>query len=138
MSLVIDSSITLAWFFKDERTPAVLAVFSDVQDAGAVVPILWRYEVANALQMAVRRRRITTADRDETLADLTEIDVMLDPEGNEYAWSSSLRLSDRHRLTVYDAAYLELAQRRRLPLATLDRALIRAGEAEGVKVIGHE
>lgn len=138
MSLVIDSSITLAWFFKDERTPAVLAVFSDVQDAGAVVPILWRYEVANALQMAVRRRRITTADRDETLADLTEIDVMLDPEGNEHAWSSSLRLSDRHRLTVYDAAYLELAQRRRLPLATLDRALIRAGEAEGVKVIGHE
>lgn len=136
MSLVIDASITLSWFFKDERTAASRAVFDNVLDEGAVVPVLWRFEVANSLQMAVRSHRIEARDRDETLADLGEIDVAIDAEGNALAWSSCVELADQHRLTVYDATYLELAQRRRLRLATLDKALIRAAKAELVPVVG--
>ena len=70
MSLVIDSSITLAWLFDDERTPQADAVMRQVAKAGAVVPSLWRLEVANGLQSAVRRKRIDAAFRDASIADL--------------------------------------------------------------------
>jgi predicted nucleic acid-binding protein len=136
VSLVIDASITLSWFFKDERTAASRAVFDEVLDDGAIVPVLWRFEVANSLQMAVRRSRIAATDRDETLADLRNIEIAVDLEGSALAWTSCVQLAERHRLTVYDAAYLELAQRRRLKLATLDVALILAARTEHVPVIG--
>lgn len=136
MSLVLDCSVTLSWYFEDERTEASRAVLDQVVEEGAIVPPLWRFEVANGLQMAVRRRRIDGSFRDETLADLAELDILSDPDSDGQAWSSTLRLADRHRLTVYDAAYLELAQRRRLPLATLDLALSRAAVAELITVLG--
>lgn len=136
MTLVLDSSMTLAWYFEDEESESSEAVFDEVTENGAVVPALWRFEVANGLQLAVRRKRIGSAYRDESLADLEKLDVTIDPEGDIYAWSASVKLAERHTLTVYDAAYLELAQRRRLALATLNRALLRAGEVEGVPVIG--
>jgi predicted nucleic acid-binding protein len=133
---VIDSSITLAWYFDDEETEATRDLFDQVVEHGAVVPELWRYEVANALQMAVRRSRIDARYRDESLADLDALDIAVDPECDTYVWSATLRLAERHGLTIYDAAYLELAQRLRLTLATLDAALIRAGRAELVTVVG--
>lgn len=136
MTLLLDSSMTLSWYFEDEESEASQAVFDDVSENGAVVPALWRFEVANGLQLAVRRKRIGPAYRDDSLADLAMLDVTIDPESDTHAWSASVKLAERHTLTVYDAAYLELAQRRRLALATLDRALIRAGKAEGVPVIG--
>jgi predicted nucleic acid-binding protein len=136
MSLVIDASITLSWFFKDERTAASRVVFDEVLDNGATVPLLWRYEVANSLQMAVRRQRIAAVDRDETLADFRDIEISVDLEGGAFAWSNCVQLADRHGLTIYDAAYLELAQRRRMTLATLDAALIGAARAELVPVVG--
>ena len=137
MSLVIDSSITLSWYFADEASSKSQAVLDEVGENGAVVPPLWRFEVANGLQMAVRRKRIDAAYRDDTLADLRILDVSVDPESSAHAWSASVRLAERHGLTVYDAAYLELAQRRRLRLATLDRALIAAARSELVETIGH-
>ncbi len=136
MSLVIDGSITLAWYFTDERTEASHAVLRQVAEEGAIVPALWRIEVANGLQMAVRRKRVDAHFRDRALAHLGTLDIMTDTEGEAYAWSTSVQLAERHALTVYDASYLELAQRRRLRLATLDMALIRAGRAELVAVIG--
>lgn len=136
MTLVLDSSMTLSWYFEDEESEASQAVFDEVTENGAIVPALWRFEVANGLQLAVRRKRIGPAYRDESLADLEKLDVTIDAESETYAWSASVRLAERHALTVYDAAYLELAQRRRLALATLDLALVRAGKAEGVPVIG--
>ena len=120
MSLVIDSSITLAWYFEDERTEASDAVLQRVVEEGAVVPPLWRFEVANGLQMAVRRKRIDAAlSRSRIGSILRDWTLLPTPTAMLYAWSASVQLADRHRLTVYDAAYLELAQRRRLRLATL-------------------
>ena len=136
MSVVIDSSITLSWYFEDEITEESDAVLSRIGDEGAVVPSLWRFEVANGLQVAAKRKRISAAFRDQVLARLSELDIVADPESDVHAWSAGVRLAERHGLTVYDAAYLELAQRRRLSLATLDTALIRAGRAELVPVIG--
>lgn len=136
MSLVIDSSVTLSWCFHDERTDAATSLLHRVGETGAVVPGLWRLEVVNGLQMAVRRERIDAAYRDATLADLRSLPIEVDPETDRMAWSGILQLADRFRLTSYDAAYLELAQRRALPLASLDKALQAAAREAGVTVIG--
>ena len=135
MSLVIDSSMTLAWYFEDERTAASIAVLDRVAE-GAMVPALWRLEVLNGLQVAVRRGRISIAYRDASLTDLSSLVIAIDPGTNHQAWSATLQLCDRFGLTPYDAAYLELAQRRRLPLATLDGELVRAAQAENVPLVG--
>jgi predicted nucleic acid-binding protein len=132
LSLVIDSSITLAWLFEDEGTPQADAVMRQVAEAGAVVPSLWRLEVANGLQSAVRRKRIDVAFRDASIADLHSLPIAVDTETDRNAWGTTLTLAERCRLTLYDAAYLELAQRLRLPLASLDTELRAAGRALGV------
>lgn len=79
----------LAWIYSDET---------------------WGLEVANALEMGVRRRRTNGAFRDATLSDLARLPIRVDPDTGRYAWSATLQLATRHRLTLYDAAYLELAQ----------------------------
>lgn len=136
MSLVIDSSATLAWIYADETTPAIRDVFDRVADEGAMVPSLWRLEVANSLTMAVRRQRIDMDFRQAVLADLALWDVTVDQHTDARAWNNTLGLADKFRLTLYDAAYLELAQRRDLPLATLDAALRTAAKTAGVQVLG--
>lgn len=136
MSLVLDSSATLAWIYSDETTDAIRAVFDQVAGAGAVVPALWRLEVANSLTVAVRRNRIDFEFRRAALADLALLDITTDQHTDSQAWSETLLLADRYRLTLYDAAYLELAQRRKLPLATLDQELITAAQASGAKTLG--
>jgi predicted nucleic acid-binding protein len=136
VSLVIDSSMTLAWYFEDEKTETSLAVLDRVVEAGAIVPVLWPLEVLSGLQAAVRRGRITAAYRDAALDDLRALVIVIDPGTNQHAWSATLRLCDRFGLTPYDAAYLELAQRLRLSLATLDGELIRAAQTESVPLVG--
>jgi predicted nucleic acid-binding protein len=136
MSLVLDCSITLAWVYADETTAAVRHVFDLVSQGGAWAPALWRLEVANVLEMSTRRGRHNAAFRDATLADLTHLPIQVDGETDIRAWTETLGLAERHRLTLYDAAYLELAQRRGLPLATLDRDLRRAAGAEKVRALG--
>lgn len=132
--MVLDSSMCLSWCFEDERTPEALAVRERVVEGGAVVPPLWRYEVANALLMAQRRGRIDTERRAALLQALGAFGIEEDraPEGDP--WRATVQLADLHRLTVYDAAYLELAQRRRLQLATLDKALAEAAGQAGVAI----
>jgi len=136
MSLVIDASLTVAWYFEDETTPATEAILDRVSEAGATVPTLWRLEVANAFQSAIRRKRITAPYRDQSLAELTQMPITIDADTNVYAWTTTLRLAERFALTIYDSAYLELAQRRSLPLATLDAALREAAAALGVTLLG--
>ena len=136
MSLVLDSSATLAWIYMDERSEAIAGVFDQLTASGAWAPSLWRLEVANVLEMGVRRGRMDAAFRDATLADLELLPVQTDPDTDKHAWRSTLRLAERHGLTVYDAAYLELALRRGLPLASLDRELRAAAEAEKVALLG--
>jgi predicted nucleic acid-binding protein len=136
LSLVIDASLTMAWYFEDESTPATDALLDRVADAGALVPGLWRLEVANAFQTAIRRQRVDAVYRDASLAELALMPITIDADTNTYAWSATLRLAERFSLTVYDAAYLELAQRRSLPLATLDRDLRAAAPALNIELLG--
>ena len=136
MSLVLDSSVTLAWIYSEETTEPIRQVFYAVAEHGATVPTLWRLEVANSLTVAVRRGRIDADFRSAALADLALLDITTVPHNDSLAWGQTLALADRFRLTVYDAAYLELAQRRALPLATLDEELGAAAAGLGLPVLG--
>ena len=136
MSLVLDSSAALAWIYAEETTDAVRRVFEIVAEDGALVPALWRLEVANSLTVAVRRGRIDLEFRNAALTDLALLDIATDPYTDAYGWAATLHLADRFRLTLYDAAYLELAHRRSLPLASLDADLRAAGLTLGVPLLG--
>jgi predicted nucleic acid-binding protein len=136
VNLVLDTSVTLAWIYPDETTDAVRQVFDAIASHGAVVPALWPLEVANSLTIGMRRGRITAPFRAAALADLARLEISVDPETDARAWDATLRLADQFQLTVYDAAYLELAQRRLLPLASLDNELREAAQAAGVELLG--
>jgi predicted nucleic acid-binding protein len=136
MSFVLDASVTLAWAYAEETSSAVRRVFERLADHGAWVPSLWRLEVANALEMNLRRGRRDAAFRDATLEDLALLPIAVDRETDQQAWGATLHLAVRHRLTTYDAAYLELAQRRGIPLATLDSELRTAAATEKVPLLG--
>jgi predicted nucleic acid-binding protein len=136
LSLVLDSSAALAWIYGDETTEPIRRLFDLVADEGAVVPALWRLEVANSLTVAVRRGRIDAGFRRAALGDLALLDITTDQQTDSNAWGETLSVADRYRLTVYDAAYLELAERRRIPLATLDDELCAAAVAHGVRLLG--
>lgn len=100
------------------------------------MPALWRLEVANGLQVSMRRRRLMAAFRDDALDQLARMPITVDAETDTHAWTGTLHLADRFRLTLYDAAYLELASRRHVPLATLDQPLREAAVALGVDQLG--
>lgn len=136
MSLVLDSSVALAWVYDDEGGDAIDQVLERVVQGGAWVPAIWHLEVANSLEQAVRRRRIDAAFRDAALANLSDLDIKSDPETNVHAWTATLALAEKFRLTLYDAAYLELARRRHLPLASLDRDLRAAAESIETILLG--
>ena len=136
MSLVLDGSATLGWLYPDEGSPVAAKAFELVAAEGAWVPSLWRLEVANSLQVGIRRGRIDALFRDSALADLGRLNIMIDGDTDRLAWTAILAFADRLRLTVYDAAYLELAHRRSLPLAALDGPLCAAARTLGVPVIG--
>jgi predicted nucleic acid-binding protein len=137
MSLVLDSSVTLAWLYSDEITEPIRRVFETVAERGAVVPALWRLEIANSLTVAARRGRIDREFRRAALSDLAMLEITTDPHTETNAWGQTVQLADQCELTVYDAAYLELALRRRLPLATLDQKLRAGSTGCGVEVLGN-
>ncbi len=132
MAFVLDASITACWAFQDEDHPDAGLAFHRMRAEEAVVPCLWWFEVRNILVVNERRRRIAESDTAAFLLNLSRLRVRLDrlPEGD-----AVLRLARTHRLSVYDAAYLELAQREGLPLATLDADLRRAAADEGVELL---
>ena len=135
MSLVLDASMTIAWLFDDERTDAAHAVMLRVVAEGAIVPCLWRLEVGNVLRNAARRQRCDEAYVDLSLQRLGRLPVAVDEETNRHAWDATRALSRRYDLTLYDAAYLELALRENIALATLDAELAKAASAESVALI---
>jgi predicted nucleic acid-binding protein len=136
VSLVIDASMTLAWCFEDETAPASEQILDRVVETSSWVPVLWRFEVGNALQMAVRRKRISQTYRDNWLAKLSAMPIQTDPEADAHAWTTALHLADNFGLTLYDAAYVELAQRYSLPLATLDRQMQVAATTLNIELLG--
>lgn len=136
MSLVLDCSVTLAWLLPNEESGPAQTVLDRIVASRAWVPSLWRLEVANSLQSAVRRKRIDAQFRDASLADLELLNIQIDPDTASFAWNDTLRLADVHGLTVYDAAYLELAQRLSLPLASQDTQLRVAATNCNVPLLG--
>ncbi len=136
MSFVVDNSVALAWCFEDEHTAALMDLLDRVAETGAFAPSLWPLEALNGLLMAERRRRVDARRRQRLAGFLRALPIALDPETADRAWSVTAPLAERYRLSLYDAAYLELAQRRKLPLATLDRDLIKAAKALGTTVLG--
>jgi predicted nucleic acid-binding protein len=136
LSLVLDASMAIAWLFEDERTEAAVAVLRRVAAEGAVVPSLWRLEIANVLEVAVRRGRCDRPHVDRSLGRLGALPITADEETDSRAWSETLTLAREAGLTLYDAAYLDLALRRRLALASRDAALVVAARERGVEVLG--
>lgn len=135
MSFVLDNSVALAWCFEDERTPAVLAILDRLTEAGAMAPQLWPIEAVNGLLTAERRGRITGLERQRLAGFLRALPISIDDQTASQVWTATAQLAGQHRLSAYDAAYLELAQRLALPLATRDQALIVAAEAIGVPLL---
>ena len=129
---VLDCSATIPWVSASEATPGTDALL-DVLAAGgkAWVPALWHLELGNVLLHAQRKRRIDKAGIEKFLSALNVYDIEVDPETMTVAWSKTLGLADSFALSVYDAAYLELALRRGLPLASLDDSLRRAVQKAG-------
>jgi predicted nucleic acid-binding protein len=130
--LVLDGSLTLAWYFADEADPYADAVAQGLTTREAVVPSLWRLEIANTLVVGERRRRSTQAQAAAFLARLERLPIVIDDQTDARAWGETIRLARAHTLSAYDAAYLELAMRRGLPLASLDDQLKAAAAAVGV------
>jgi predicted nucleic acid-binding protein len=131
---VLDASFTFQWLFQDEASPEGYAALAVIGRDGAVVPALWFVEMTNVLGIAERRGRIAEAELQDALRLLRSLPLVVD-EPPSLAWSEPvLQLMRAHRLTAYDATYLELACRRGLPLATKDRDLLVAAPAVGASL----
>jgi len=133
VSIVVDTSVTLAWVFEDEGTPATEELLDRVCEEGGVVPSLWQYEVSNAVLTAVRRERLDKAAATHLLTLLGQLNLRVEQAGMDMA--RVLELAASSGLTAYDAAYLDVAMTLGVPLATLDNRLARAAEAVGVSVL---
>jgi len=135
-TFVIDCSITMAWCFSDESTAATVGIQDRLVREACVVPVHWPLEVANVLAMAEKRKRIAEPASTQFLSLLSVMEIHVDLESSSRAFGYALPLCRSHGLTSYDAAYLDLALCRQLPLASLDDALRRAAVSLGVEVLG--
>ena len=132
---VIDASLALTWCFDDQATPETDRLLDRVRDDGAVAPALWRLELANVLLQAEKRGRISAEDVEQRLRLIAQLPISIDSETNSRAWRDTIDLARSEGLTSYDAAYLELALRRRAPLMTLDRDLAIAARRRGLEAL---
>lgn len=135
-TLIIDCSLTMAWCFADEYTEETAQIQDRLVAEAAVVPAHWFLEVANVLVMAEKRRRISAADSTQFVQLLAALDIEVDGESAARAFDHLMPLCRNYGLTSYDAAYLDLALRWQLPLATLDDDLRKAATTLGVHILG--
>jgi predicted nucleic acid-binding protein len=131
-SAVVDASVVAPFLLADEAGDQSERVLALLTDGVAFVPQHWRLEIANLGLMAVRRRRISVSELNEGIKLLGDFQLSVDPDTDRHAWRRTLELAALHDLTSYDAAYLDLAMRRGLQLATRDAKVVRAAEREGV------
>ena len=133
-SFIVDASVGFAWVYPGQATPETDHLLDEVAaGAAVVVPALWFLEVANVLLIAQRRHRLTAIQRKAALQQLTALHFTVDEEGARHAFGKTSELAEKHGLTIYDAAYLEVALRRSLPLASRDEALRSATRRCGIK-----
>ena len=135
-SFIVDCSVALAWVFGNQATEYTRELLmKQRRGAALVVPSLWYYEVANGLVVGLRRKLLTADNHADALRFFKSLRLTRDDEGVEEAFSVTSTLSQRYGLTVYDASYLELALRRRIPFATRDVALQAAARKSGVELL---
>ena len=133
---VIDASIGLAWVHPSQATSQTAALLRQVElGAELVVPALWFSEVANALLVLERRKKLSADEREKALSRLASLGASIDEEGPRLAFTATSKLAFEHGLSVYDACYLELAARRKLALASRDDTLRAAAKRSGVKLL---
>ena len=133
--LVLDASVALSWCFKNEATATADRVLERLATEAASVPAIWHLEIANVLALSERRGWITPANSSEFIALLETLDVVIDEETPSRALGLVFDLARAERLTAFDAAYLELAMRLGIPLASKDADLCDAAERLGVNVL---
>jgi predicted nucleic acid-binding protein len=133
MPFVLDASIAAAWVLQDEDEPAARTALQRIAGDAAIVPSLFWFEIRNILVVNERRGRLTEPVTRKFLRSLASLPVSIDSDPEE---DRVMRLARLHKLSVYDAAYLELAQRQSVPLASLDAALLKAAKSEKVRVLG--
>lgn len=134
-SLVLDCSIAICWCFEDEASPETDAILEIVRDKGAIVPNLWHLEVANVFLKAKNRSRIKTTEIQMRLDLLAKLPIKTDGETHLRVFREIVNIAERENLTAYDAAYLELAIRCSLPMATKDKTLSQAGSRAGIRIL---
>lgn len=132
---VPDTSVALAWCFEDESSPTADAILDLLVSSEAIVPAIWPVEVGNALLAGERRKRITPAEIARSLELLCSLNIRLDDARLGLGVDDLVALARSQKLSVYDAAYLSLAMREGIPLATLDRALARAAQRAGISLL---
>ena len=133
MPFVVDASVALAWCFEDEANAHTEAVLDLLADDTTIVPSLWELEVSNVLLLGERRRRLTESQTTRFVALLGQLPILVDSASTDMA--AVIALGRQYTMTAYDAAYLALAQREGVPLASLDRKLREAAQVSGVRLI---
>ncbi len=132
---VVDNSVVMTWCFKDETSQYADAVLDSLEVAKAFVPSIWPLEVGNVLLVAERKNRLSEADSTRFIALLTELPIIVEQEQPERVIMEILALAREHKLSSYDASYLDLAMRKGLPIATLDNNLIAAAKRSQVPIV---
>lgn len=135
MGFVLDASIALSWCFADEATEKTTALLDRLEQETAIVPAIWPLEIGNILLSAQRRKRISYADMMQFLEMFKNINIQIDLETMNKCFNEITSLAYSEQLTTYDAAYLELAIRTGLPLATKDQQLLTAGRRLGIHLL---
>ncbi len=133
--VVVDASVTISWCIADEATEISDRMLVTASRRGMVVPVIWWLEVTNIMVLGRRRNRVTEADWDDLESTMAKFDVETDQFDSSRIVNAAARMSSEFRLSVYDACYLELAFRRKLPLMTMDKMLISASLASGVSIL---
>jgi predicted nucleic acid-binding protein len=132
---VLDTSVSVSWFFEDEGGDYAADVLESLNTREAVVPALWQLEVANVLVVAERRKRCSEAEAVRFIELLENLPITIDEDTAHRALHATYQLAREYGLTSYDAAYLELAMRLGAPLATMDRQLADAAKKAGVRLV---
>lgn len=138
MQFVLDCSVAISWCLVDENNPTANAILAIMPDAEAFVPGIWSLEIANVLLVALRRNRMTQDQSEEAITLLQSLLIQVDTATDANALGATLTLGRQEGLAAYDAAYLELALRLGLPLATIDQRLAEAATRCGVDLVGEE
>lgn len=134
--VVIDSSLALSWFFSGEQNACTIAVRDFVVEYGGHVPHIWALEVTNVLLQALNRKRLSLEHFDLAIEQYRLFPLYIDQKSTDMVWTATKDLARKYGLTTYDAAFLELAIRRGVPLASLDRDLRDAAKKEMIVVAG--